>query len=319
MAGRRFQLYFSWSRPREIGAELGNLENRFPTLFELRRAIWPFYEWASNPAKHRQGIEGFLDSVILFDFQHFGRLIAEVTESPVGIVQRENDTPPAQELDEDFLRNVDTLIVVSLDHFKTGQQATPGEVAAIQHFLEREDACLVVCPHHDVGAGDDQDSREVELRHHGDRLVPVQQRIGGFARSLLTALGFPIENRYGLSPARLEQTGAPASLNVVSDLDDHQVLRDVDTFNLHAHLPHLYVPESLSKSVRVLARQLINPMAPPHPFVTAGNRYFNAFLWIPPEGRRAANIFVCDATLWSSAFLGVKSLEQFWRNLAALR
>ncbi|MBA2749393.1 MAG: hypothetical protein H0U45_11795 [Tatlockia sp.] len=79
------------------------------------------------------------------------------------------------------------------------------------------------------------------------------------------------------------------------------------------------VPDSLNKSVRVLARQLINPAAPRHPFIDAGNLYFNALLWIPPNGNRAANLFVCDATLWSSAFSGVQSLEVFWRNLTQLK
>jgi hypothetical protein len=319
MPGRRFQIYFSWSRPKEIGAELGQLQNRYPTLFELRRTIWPLYEWASDPTNYRQDITGFLDSVILFDFQRFVDFVSEVAGNQVSVVQREDEAPPVRELDENFLRNVDTLIVVSLDHFRTGQQATPGEISAIQHFLEREDACLVVCPHHDIGAGDDQVAQEVELRHHGDRLVPSQQRIGGFARALLSNLGFPIENRYGLSPARSEKTNAPTPLNILSDLDDLKILQGVNTFNLHSHLPHLHVPESLNKSVRVLARQLINPLAPPHPFVNAGNRYFNAFLWIPPNGRQAANIFVCDATLWSSAFSGVGSLEVLWRNLTNLR
>jgi hypothetical protein len=43
-SGRRFALYFSWSRSLETAAELGKLENRYPTLFEFRRAIWPLYE-----------------------------------------------------------------------------------------------------------------------------------------------------------------------------------------------------------------------------------------------------------------------------------
>jgi hypothetical protein len=84
-------------------------------------------------------------------------------------------------------------------------------------------------------------------------------------------------------------------------------------------LPHYHIPDRLYKSVRILARQLINPAAPKHPFVDAGNTYFNALLWIPPTGTQAGNLFVCDATLWSSAFGGVKSLEVFWQNLAHLK
>jgi hypothetical protein len=318
MPGRRFALYFAWSRPKEVGAELGQLENRYPTLFEFRRAIWPHYEWARDPTQYQQNISGFLDHVILFDFQRFSQVILEATGQPVALVQRAEDGPAVRELDGDWLAEIDTLIVISLDHFRTQQRATPGELEALRHFLARENACLVVCPHHEVGAGEEQGSREVEFLHHGDRLVPAQQRIGGLARSLLEGLGFPIENRYGLSPARSVTDNGPAPLLRAEDLDELNILRGVDTFNLHPHLPHLYVPGALHPSVRVLARQLINPQAPRHPFVDAGNRYFNALVWIPPEGRRAGHVFVCDATLWSSAFGGVQSLETFWRNLARL-
>ncbi|GAB1539218.1 hypothetical protein NUACC21_18840 [Scytonema sp. NUACC21] len=319
MPGRRFALYFSWNRPKEIGAELGKLENRYSTLFEFRRAIWPLYEWASNPANYNQGISGFLDHVVLFDFQHFSDVVAEATGNPVSLIQRGGDAPPVQELDEDFLKNIDTLIVVSLDHFETGQKATQGEIEAIRHFLEREEACLLISAQHDVGASEDLAAREVEFQHHGDRLVPSQQRIGGFARSLLAGLGFDIKNHFGLNPAKCPKDNSPAPLRIFSDLDELKILQGVNTFNLHPHLPHYYVPDCLSKSVCILAKQLINPQAPRHPFTDAGNVDFNALLWIFPHGIQAGNLFVCDATLWSSAFGGVKSLEVFWRNLAHLK
>jgi hypothetical protein len=71
-------------------------------------------------------------------------------------------------------------------------------------------------------------------------------------------------------------------------------------------------------NVVVLAKQPVDLMAPSHPFVEAGNTFFNAMLWIPPAAERAGNIFVCDATLWSSAFSGLDSLEQLWKNLALM-
>ncbi len=315
---RRFALYFSWSHPQETGAELGELENRYPALFEFRRAIWPDYEWAANPEKYKQDISGFLDQVILFDFKPFQDFISEITGNPVSLTQRQDDNGFIQLLNDNFLKDTDTLIVISLDHFATEQKPTTEEVEAIKKFLEREDACLLICPQHDVGSKDDPASREVEFLHHGDRLVPAQQRIGGFARAILAELGFPIENQFGLNPAKSSQDNSPAPLLKFPELDDLKILRDVTTFNLHAHLPHYFVPDFLKESVRVLAKQPINLAASSHPFVEAGNRYFNALLWIPPSGNRAANIFVCDATLWSSAFSGVQSLKLFWRNLANL-
>jgi len=326
MTGRRFGLYFAWSRPREIGAPLGALDNRFPTLAEFRRALWPFLDRAIETAQYdKQDIAGFLDHVILFDFEHFENVIKEVTGQAVSRIQREDDQPPVKELDDTFLSHIDTLIVVSLDHYKTEQRASAAEIDAVAHFLQRDNATLVVCPHHDIGAAASQTAggtsalkdRREEFFHHLDGLVPSQQRIGGFARSLLQGLGFPIENRWGLNPAA-DTDRTPAPLRLYPDLDTLQVLRGVKTFNLHPHLPHLHVPASMSGSVRVLARQQINPAAKPHPFVRAGSQYFNAFLWIPPEGSRAGNIFVCDATLWSAAFEGVSSLQSLWENLARL-
>jgi hypothetical protein len=44
MIGRNILMYFPWSRPDEEGAPLGNLDNRFGALFELRRLQWPKFE-----------------------------------------------------------------------------------------------------------------------------------------------------------------------------------------------------------------------------------------------------------------------------------
>lgn len=313
---RRVCIYFSWSRPQELGANLGVLDNRYPSLFEFRRAIWPLFEHASDPTLFSQDISGFLDHVVLSDFKAFDRVITEATGNPVSILQREGSTPPVKELDDDLLRNVDTLIIVSLDHFRTEQHPSSGEIECIQSFVQRENSCLIICPHHDIGAAEPLQEKEVQHRHHGDILVPGQQRIGGFGRSLLAALGFPIENLFGLNPGR-SPDGTPAPLMHTEDNPSKRgILERVDTFNLHPHLPHLWVPPPLVGKVSVLAQQAINLEAPPHPFTQHGNRYFSAFLHIRPEGTRGGHIFVCDATLWSSAFGGLPSLQQFWLNVA---
>ena len=67
-------------------------------------------------------------------------------------------------------------------------------------FLEREGTCLVLGPHHDVGHSPDLEERDMEYLHHGDALVPRQQRFGGYTRSLMKGLGIPVENRWGLRP-----------------------------------------------------------------------------------------------------------------------
>lgn len=314
--GRRICIYFSWSRPQEFAAPLHVLDNRYPNLFEFRRAIWPFYEHASDPSRYKQDISGFLDHVILSDFQAFEKVVISQTGNSVSLLQREGDTPPVKELDDGLLAEVDTLIVVSLDHFRTNQVASVGEVECIRSFLKRENACLIVCPHHDVGASETLEEREVQHRHHGDVLVPGQQRIGRFAQSLLDQLGFPIENRWGLSPGR-DVAGGPAQLLFDDDaVTAGGILSGVRTFNLHPHLPHLWVPPQLSSKVAVLARQPINTMAARHPYVDAGHCDFNAFLHMGPGDERAGHIFICDATLWSSVFGGVESLARLWANVA---
>jgi hypothetical protein len=99
------------------------------------------------------------------------------------------------------------------------------------------------------------------------------------------------------------------------ELDRAGLLRRVQTFNLHPHLPHLELPETDTK-MEVLARQAISPTAPPHPFVQAGHTSFNALLQTRP-GVFAGTLLACDATLWSAAFQGLESLEALWQNLAS--
>jgi hypothetical protein len=316
MKKRRVALYFAWSRPQEIRVDLGVLENRYPTLFEFRRALYPLVEALKEPKQFSQDISGFLDHVILDDFRRFTKVISEQTGVAPPVVQREGDEPPAKQLDRDFLVDYDTLIIVSLDHFRTRQSASQAEIEAIRDFLQREDRCVFVCPHHQIGAVETPTAQQEEFTHHGDRLVPAQQIIGGFARSLLIGLGAPVENRFGLSPS-VELDGSPSPLLINSDLDQDNLLRDVRTFNAHPHLPHLHFEPTQSGSAAVLALQPVNPRASAHPFVTAGNHSFNALLrlsWPQWSGR----LYVCDATLWSSAFHGVQSLTNFWRNIATM-
>jgi hypothetical protein len=329
MAGnRRFGLYFAWSRPGEAGKTPGAasgllkvLNNRYPTLFEFRRALLhERSEWAVSEQLGQetdQSITGFLDHVVLSDFRAFEDAIREQTGQEVGVVQRVEGSGPKQ-LDDSFFSTIDTLIVVSLDHLRTRQVATPGELEAFRAFLQREGSCAVVCPHHDIGTNGQLPDQQVEYFHHGDATIPPQQRIGGFARSLLGGLGLEVENRFGLNPAA-QPDGEPEALTLFRDHDADGVLTGVRTFNIHPHLPHLHVGPGSAKSVDILARQKINPDPNrPHPFREEGHAEFNALLRCRPEGI-AGSLYVCDATLWSSAFRGLDSLRAFWANLARLR
>jgi hypothetical protein len=323
VANRHFAVYFAWSRPKEYAAPpgvelsgpLGVLEDRYTTLFEFRRALWPEFEHLREAAQYNQSIAGFFDNIILPDFEQFRRAVKEDTGNEVAVIQRETDAPPPRHLDDGLFRNLDTLIVVSLDHSRTEQAASAAEIEAIRAFLGREDHCVVVCPHHDIGAQDKLETQVVEFKHHQDITIPARQRLGGYARSLLAGLGVPVVNQYGLNPARLPD-GSPAPLSVNRDLAGADtLLESVTTFNWHPHLPHLFVPPECASRVDVLARQQINPAAAPHPFTRAGNRFFNALLRVRPPDLPGL-VLVCDATLWSSAFGGLPALRAFWHNLA---
>jgi len=71
----------------------------------------------------------------------------------------------------------------------------------------------------------------MEYAHHGDPLVPRQQRFGRYTRSLMKGLGTPVENRYGLRPAVVKGTDQIAPLTTMKDLDKRGWLNDVTTFN----------------------------------------------------------------------------------------
>jgi len=118
------------------------------------------------------------------------------------------------------------------------QEAAPEEIAAITEWLKREGTCLLLAPHHDVGFTDDYDQRQIEYEHHGDRLVPRQQRFSQYTRSLMKALDVPVDNIWGLRPAVVEGTKEIAPLTGFPTSTPHGLLDNVTTFNFHPHLPH---------------------------------------------------------------------------------
>ncbi|HEY1780799.1 MAG TPA: hypothetical protein VGG79_10275 [Roseiarcus sp.] len=208
-------------------------------------------------------------------------------------------------------------MVFGLDHIVSEQEATPEEIAAIREWLKREGTCLLLAPHHDVGFSADLKQRQMEYGHHGDPLVPRQQRFGQYTRSLMKGLDVPVHNTYGLRPAVVKGTTEIAPLTGFRDLDSLGLLKNVQTLNFHPHLPHYELIES-ADTIQVLARQPID-LDRPHPFTEAGNREFNCLLWMPPNDNRAGDIVLVDSTNFTTLFGGTKSLESFWSNLAAMR
>jgi hypothetical protein len=313
---RRVSVYISWSYPAEAGRKPAELDNRFSTMTEVRRVTWPAYEgpeW-SDPTQFQQGIAGALE-LFFWAWVPFQQFIGEATGHVVPMFQRIDQAGFKLPLDERVLADADTLLVFGLDHMVTEQEAAPEEIEALREFLKREGTCLILGPHHEVGVSDDLKVREMEYHHHGDALVPRQQRFGKYTRSLMKGLGVPVENRFGLRPAVVPGTRKPAPLSIARDLDTRGWLQEVTTFNFHMHLPHYAVTTEDSKSIHVLARQPID-LSRPHPFTEAGNREFNMCIWMPPSGARAGDILMADSTIFSTLFGADESLERFWKNLA---
>ena len=183
---RRVSIYWTWSYPWEAQRDPAAMENRFSTMTEVRNVLWPAYEtpeWSA--AQFLQGIAGTLE---LFHRSTlaFQKVAGDVTGHPVAVFQRVDQAGYKLPIDERILADTDTLLVFGLDHLLSEQEAGAEEIAAIKGWLEREDTCLMIGPHHDVGFTDDLAQRQIEYEHHGDTLVPRQQRFGQYTRSLMT-------------------------------------------------------------------------------------------------------------------------------------
>ncbi len=319
MIGRRVAVYYAWSRPGEVSAPLPVIENRFPALFESRRMLYPQFEELSDPVRFDQSIAGFLDHVLKVNFVAFTAQARAETGHEVVEIERVKDDGALTPLDGAVLDGIDTLIVISFDSLRTAQHASGPEVAAVRAFLDDPDHLAFICPHHEVGAADNlSDAERLQLQeehflHHGDRTIPPQQRFGGFGRSLLAGLGVPVENRFGLRPARALD-GSPAPIEIESARDRLNLLNGVSTFNLHPHLPHLERLGDANAKLDVLVRQVIDLSAPPHPFVQSGRTTFDALLQSRAEAFPGA-LLIGDATLWSSTAGGADSLRRLWTNV----
>jgi hypothetical protein len=312
---RRFSVYWTWSYPWEANRDVTEMDNRFSTMTEVRRVAWPKFESIEYSEKtFLQGIAGTLELFHL-SLVSFQNAIGEATEQPVAVYQRIDQAGQRLPIDEHILADTDTLMVFGLDHLVTEQEASREEIESIRNFLTREGTCLILGPHHDVGVSPDLKERAMEYAHHGDPLVPRQQRFGKYTRSLMKGLGVPVENRYGLRPATLPGTTRTVPLSIAQDLDTRGWLTGVNTFVFHMHLPHYAVTTADPGAIHILARQPVD-LSKPHPFIEAGNQDFNMFLWMPPNGKRAGDILLADSTIFTTLFGGDESLERFWKNLA---
>lgn len=315
---RRVSIYWTWSYPWEANRDVTELDNRFSTMTEVRRVVWPGYESPEWDEKHfLQGIEGTLELFhrSTIDFQE---IVGEMTGYPVAVFQRIDQAGFKLPVDERILADTDTLLIFGLDHLVSEQEAADDEIAAIREWLKREGTCLLIGPHHDVGFSDDLKQRQQEYLHHGDALVPRQQRFGQYTRSIMKGLNVPVMNKFGLRPAVIKGTNEIAPLSARRELDKLGLLQNVDTFNFHLHLPHYEILPDNAGSAVLLATQPID-LERPHPFIDEGNKEFNTFIWLPPGNGRAGNILMADSTIFTTLFGGTDSLKHFWKNIAMMK
>jgi hypothetical protein len=313
---RRVSIYVCWSFPGEANRNTSELDNRFSTMTEVRRVEWPFWEtpeWGDT--MFQQGIAGALE-LFFRAWMPFQQLVGEVTGHDVPVFQRVDQAGSRLPLDERVLGDADTLLVFGLDHMLTEQEASADEIDAVSRWLAREGTVLILGPHHDVGISADLNERAMEYAHHGDALVPRQQRFGKYTRSLMKGLGVPVENRYGLRPGVVNGTRTIAPLTANRDVDKRGWLNGVTNFSFHKHLPHYAITGNGATEIHVLGRQPIDTSRP-HPFIEAGNTEFNSFVWMPPSGARGGEVLLADSTVFSTLFGADDSLKQFWKNLAS--
>src|SRR4029079_365774 len=86
---RRMSVYIAWSYPGEANRDVTVMDNRFSTMTEVRRVLWPNYEepqWA-DPLRFQQGIAGSLE-LFFWAWVRFQQVVAEVTGHPVPMYQR---------------------------------------------------------------------------------------------------------------------------------------------------------------------------------------------------------------------------------------
>jgi hypothetical protein len=164
-SGRRFSIYWTWSYPGETNRDPTELDNRFSTMTEVRRVGWPEYECPQyGSSMFLQGIEGALE-MFHRGLLRFQQAVEETTGHPVAVFQRVDQAGFGLPLDERVLGDTNTLMVFGLDHFVTDQDAQPEEIEAVAEFLTRERSCLILGPHHDVGASTNLNERQMEYLH----------------------------------------------------------------------------------------------------------------------------------------------------------
>ena len=295
------------------------MDNRFSTMTEVRRVEWPRFETPqyADPLMYEQGIARSLRAIFFGIGPSSNSSSARPRDIRLlctsGSIRRRSNYHSMSGYSQTRIRCWYGVWII----WSRSRKPRLRKLKRFDSFLTARGLASILGPHHDVGASDDLAVRAMEYAHHGDALVPRQQRFGKYTRSLMSGLDMPVENRYGLLPAREPETKQIAPLSIVRDLNTRGLLNGVTTFNFHRHLPHYALTTEAAEIIHVLARQPID-LSNPHPFTEAGNREFNMLIWMPPSDSPAGDVLLADSTIFSTLFGVSESLENFWRNLAKM-
>ncbi len=160
---------------------------RQPLLDDERgapRRAGPASRIRSTPirALFQQGIAGTLELFFLA-WELFQDVVQEVTGHPVPMYQRVDHAGHKLPIDERILADTDTLMVFGLDHMVTEQEASRGRdrSGAASSSVAREPASSWGRTTTSASTPDLK-QRAMEYAHHGDALVPRQQRFGKYTR-----------------------------------------------------------------------------------------------------------------------------------------
>ena len=80
-----------------------------------------------------QGIAGTLELFHL-SLVNFQNAVEEATGNAVAVYQRVDQAGQRLPIDERILADTDTLMIFGLDHMVAEEEATPGEIAALEDF-----------------------------------------------------------------------------------------------------------------------------------------------------------------------------------------
>ena len=315
---RRVSIYISWSYPAEANRDTAELDNRFSTMTEVRRVAWPAYEVPrlADPLQFQQGIAGSLE-LFFWAWVPFQRLVGRSPATPSrcssGSTRRASPCRSTSACSPTPTRCSSSAWTTT----SPARSPSTAEIEALRGFLEREGTCLVIGPHHDVGASDDLDERALEYAHHGDPLVPRQQRFGRYTRGAAAGPGDP--GREPLRPApggasRDRQQGRAARRPCATSTRGAGS-QGVESLNFHMHLPHYAVTrdDGTASGARATADRPVAAAS-----VHAGGRDGVQHAGLGAAGRASgpATCWSVDSTVFSTLFGGDESLERFWKNIA---